>query len=148
MDLTDLLKLGASVIQGNSDSTTTGLDSNAITGALGSLLGGENGLDLSSIVSNMTNGEGLSEIVGSWLGNGENMPISMDSITDLLGSDKISEFASNLGLSEESAKGALSDALPNLIDQATSGENSLVDTMLAQVGGASGAMDMLGKMFR
>ena len=148
MDLTDLLKLGASVIQGNSDSTTTGLDSNAITGALGSLLGGENGLDLSSIVSNMTNGEGLSEIVGSWLGNGENMPISMDSITDLLGSDKISEFASSLGLSEDSAKGALADALPNLIDQATSGDNSLVDTMLEQVGGASGAMDMLGKMFR
>ena len=148
MDLTELLKMGASAIQGNSDDATTGLDGDSITNALGSLLGGENGLDLSSIVSNMTNGEGLSEIVGSWLGNGENMPISMDSITDLLGSDKISEFASSLGLSEDSAKGALSDVLPNLIDQATSGENSLVDTMLEQVGGASGAMDMLGKMFR
>ena len=148
MDLTELLKMGADAIQGNSDDSTTGLDADSITNALGSLLGGENGLDLSSIVSNMTNGEGLSEIVGSWLGNGENMPISMDSITDLLGSDKISEFASNLGLSEESAKGALSDALPNLIDQATSGENSLVDTMLEKVGGVDGAMDMLGKMFR
>ena len=148
MDLTELLKMGADAIQGNSDDATTGLDADSITNALGSLLGGENGLDLSSIISNMTNGEGLSEIVGSWLGNGENMPISMDSITDLLGSDKISEFASSLGLSEESAKGALSDALPNLIDQATSGDNSLVDSMLEQVGGASGAMDMLGKMFR
>ena len=148
MDLTELLKMGADIIQGNSDDATTGLDADSITNALGSLLGGENGLDLSSIVSNMTNGEGLSEIVGSWLGNGENMPISMDSITDLLGSDKISEFASSLGLSEESAKGALADALPNLIDQATSGENSLVDTMLEKIGGAEGAMDMLGKMFR
>ncbi len=148
MDLTELLKMGADAIQGNSDDATTGLDVDSITNALGSLLGGENGLDLSSIVSNMTNGEGLSEVVGSWLGNGENMPISMDSITDLLGSDKISEFASNLGLSEESAKGALSDALPNLIDQATSGENSLVDSMLEKVGGVDGAMDMLGKMFR
>ena len=148
MDLTELLKMGAEAIQGNSDDATTGLDTESITNALGSLLGGENGLDLSSIISNMTNGEGLSEIVGSWLGNGENMPISMDSITDLLGSDKISEFASNLGLSEESAKGALSDVLPNLIDQATSGENSLVDTMLEKVGGVDGAMEMLGKMFR
>ncbi len=148
MDLTELLKMGADIIQGNSDDATTGLDADSITNALGSLLGGENGLDLSSIVSNMTNGEGLSEIVGSWLGNGENMPISIDSITDLLGSDKISEFASNLGLSEESAKGALADALPNLVDQATSGENSLVDSMLEKIGGAEGAMDMLGKMFR
>ena len=148
MDLTELLKMGADIIQGNSDDATTGLDADSITNALGSLLGGENGLDLSSIVSNMTNGEGLSEIVGSWLGNGENMPISMDSITDLLGGDKISEFASSLGLSEDSAKGALSDALPNLIDQATSGENSLVDSMLEKIGGTEGAMDMLGKMFR
>ncbi len=148
MDLTELLKMGADIIQGNSDDATTGLDSDSITNALGSLLGGENGLDLSSIVSNMTNGEGLSEIVGSWLGNGENKPISMDSITDLLGTDKISEFASNLGLSEESAKGALADALPNLVDQATSGDNSLVDSMLEKIGGAEGAMDMLGKMFR
>ena len=148
MDLTELLKMGADIIQGNSDDATTELDTDSITNALGSLLGGENGLDLSSIISNMTNSEGLSEVVGSWLGNGENMPISMDSITDLLGSDKISEFASNLGLSEESAKGALADALPNLIDQATSGENSLVDTMLEKIGGVDGAMDMLGKMFK
>ena len=148
MDLTELLKMGADAIQGNSDDSTTGLDKDSITNALGSLLGGENGLDLSSIVSNMTNDEGLSEVVSSWFGDGENKPISMDSITDLLGSDKISEFASSLGLSEESAKNALSETLPNLIDQATSGENSLVDSMLEKVGGVDGAMDMLRKMFR
>jgi len=149
MDLTDLLKVGATLIQGNSDDATTGLDTDSITNALGSLLGnGEGGLDLSSIVSSMTSGGGLSEVVGSWLGNGENMPISVDSITDLLGSDKISEFASSLGLSEESAKGALADALPNVVDQATSGGDSILDTMLDQVGGAEGAMNMLGKMFR
>ncbi len=149
MDLTDLLKMGASVIQGNSDEATTGLDTDAITDALGSLLGnGEGGVDLSSIISSMTSNSNLTEIVGSWLGNGENMPISMDLITDLLGSDKVSEFASSLGLSEESAKGALAEALPNVIDQATSGEGSVLDTMLEQVGGAKGAMDMLGKIFR
>jgi len=150
MDFTELLKMGASAIQGNSDDATTGLDTDSITGALGNLLGGgaDGGIDLSSIVTSMTSGEGLTDIVGSWLGNGENMPISMDSITDLLGADKISEFASSLGLSEESAKGALGDALPNLVDQATSGDNSLVETMLAQVGGAEGAMGMLGKMFK
>lgn len=144
----DLLKVGGQLIQGNSDDATTGLDIGDIAGALGGLLGNsEGGLDLSTLVSGLSE-NGLGEIVGSWLGNGENAAISPDQITDLLGSDKISEFASQLGLSEESAKGALADALPQVVDQATSGENSIVNDMLAQVGGASGAMDMLGKMFK
>ena len=147
MDLTDLLKMGASAIQGNSDDSTTGLDMDSITGALGNLLGGENGLDLSSLVSGLSE-NGLGEVVGSWLGSGENMPISMDSITDLLGGDKISEFASSLGLSEESAKGALADVLPNVVDKATEGEGSIIEDMLSQIGGAEGAMGMLGKMFK
>ena len=147
MDLMDLLKTGASLIQGNSDDATTGLDTGDIAGALGGLLGNsEGGLDLSSLVGGLAS-NGLGDVVGSWLGNGENSPISMDQITDLLGSDKISEFASNLGLSEESAKGALADALPQVIDQATSGEGGMLDDMLANVGGSKGAMDMLGKMF-
>jgi uncharacterized protein YidB (DUF937 family) len=148
MDLMDLLKTGASLIQGNSDDATTGLDTSSIVDALGGLLGNsEGGLDLGSLVSGL--GEnGLGEIVGSWLGNGENAPISMDQITDLLGADKISEFASNLGISEESAKGALADALPQVVDQATSGEGSMIEEMLAQVGGSGSAMDMLGKMFK
>jgi uncharacterized protein YidB (DUF937 family) len=149
MDLTELFKMGAEAIQGNSDDATTGLNTDSISDALGNLLGGgaDGGIDLSSLVSGLSE-NGLGSIVGSWLGSGENESISMDSITDLLGMDKISEFASSLGLSEESAKGALADALPNVVDKATAGEGSILDTMLEQVGGTSGAMDMLGKMFR
>jgi len=147
MELMDLLKMGASLIQGNSDDATTGLDTDMLASALGGLIGNsEGGLDLGALVGGLSQ-NGLGEIVGSWLGNGENSSISMDQITDLLGSDKISEFASNLGLSEESAKGAIADALPQVVDQATSGEGGIMDEMLAQVGGPKGAMDMLGKMF-
>jgi len=147
MELMDLLKMGASMIQGNSDDATTELDTDTLANALGGLLGNsEGGLDLGALVGGLSQ-NGLGEIVGSWLGNGENASISMDQITDLLGSDKISEFASSLGLSEESAKGALADALPQVVDQATSGEGGIMDEMLAQVGGPKGAMDMLGKMF-
>jgi len=147
MDLMDLLKAGGSLIQGNSDDATTGLDVSDIANALGGLIGnGEGGLDLSSLVSGLSQ-NGLGEIVGSWLGKGDNKAISADQISDLLSSDKISEFASKLGLSVDSAKGALADALPQVVDQATSGEDSMVDELLAKVGGASGAMNMLGKMF-
>jgi len=147
MELMDLLKMGASAIQGNSDDATTGLDTDSIANALSGLIGNsEGGLDLGALVGGLSQ-NGLGEIVGSWLGNGENASISMDQITDLLGSDKISEFASSLGLSEESAKGALADALPQVVDQATAGEGGIMDEMLANVGGSKGAMDMLGKMF-
>jgi len=148
MDLMDLLNVGGSLIQGNSDDATSGLDTADIANALGGLLGNsEGGLDLSSLVSGLSQ-NGLGEIVGSWLGDGENASISVTQVTELVGSDKVSEFASQLGLSEESAAGALADALPQVVDQATSGEGSMVEDLLAQVGGASGAMDMLGKMFR
>jgi len=148
MDFTELLKMGASAIQGNSDEATTELDTDSITSALGNLLGGsEGGLDLSNIVSKLSD-NGLGSIIGSWLGSGENEPISVDAVTDLLGADKISEFASSLGISEESAKGALADALPTVVDKATEGEGSLVEDMLAKVGGVDGAMNMLGKMFK
>jgi len=147
MDINDLLRMGGELIQNNSDDATTGLDIGDIAGALGGLLGdGEGGLDLGSLVSGLAQ-NGLGEIVGSWLGSGENASISLDQVKDLLGSDKIAEFASQLGLSEESAAGALADALPQVIDQATTGENSMVDDLLEKVGGVGGAMNMLGKMF-
>ena len=148
MELMDLLKMGSGLIQGNSDNATTGLDVSDISNALSKLIGNSEGsLDLAALVGGLSQ-NGLGEIVGSWLGNGENKSISADQITDLLGSDKISEFASQLGLSDESAKGALADALPQVVDQATSGEGTIMDEMLAQVGGPQGAMDMLSKMFR
>jgi len=148
MDLTSLLSVASTLIQGNSDDTTSGLDTGDITNALSGLIGNsEGGLDLSSLMSGLS-GNGLGEIVGSWLGNGENSAISGDQISDLFGSDKIAAFASQLGLSEESAKSAIAETLPSVVDQATTGEGSIIDDMLSQVGGAEGAMGMLGKMFK
>jgi uncharacterized protein YidB (DUF937 family) len=60
----------------------------------------------------------------------------------MFGSSKISEFASTLGLSQEEAAGGLSDAIPQMVDKASSG-GSLLDS----VGGLSGALGMAGKLF-
>jgi len=150
MDMMDLLKMGASLIQNNSDDATTGIDTDTITNALGSLFGGnsegEGGLDLSSLVSNLTDGD-LGQTVASWIGDGENLPIDKDKITDLLGSDKVSEFAENLGIDIESAKGALADALPNVVDQATNEDSDLMGSLLEKVGGIDGALDLAKKFF-
>jgi len=148
MELSDILKMGASLIQENSDNSTSSLDGDELSNALGNLLSNDEGsLDLGSLVSNFST-NGLSDIVSSWLGSGENESISADQITDLFSSEQIAEFASQLGLSTESATSAIADALPNIIDSATSGEDSIVDTMLEKVGGVEGAMGMLGKIFR
>ena len=150
MDMMDLLKMGASMIQGNSDDATTGIDTDKITGALSSIFGGngeEGGLDLSSIVSNLSNGN-LGEVIGSWIGNGENAPIDAEQVTELLGSDKVEEFANELGVNVDSAKQALSDVLPNLVDKVTSEDSNLAGDLLSKVGGLDGVMDMASKFFK
>lgn len=148
MGLTDLLEEGAVLIKGNSDEATNNLDTNSIIEGLGNLLGdGQGGLDLRTFVSGLSVG-GLGAIASSWLGSGENSPISSEQISELFGAEKISEFASTLGVSVDSASGALSDSIPQIVDKFTAGEGSIVDQMLDKVGGSSGAMDMLSKMFR
>ena len=149
MDLGDLLKIGASMIQNDSQESTTNLSTDLISSALGSLLGSKDGggLDLSSIVSNLSNGN-LGEIVASWIGNGENKPIDPESTTELLGEDKLEEFAQNLGVDVETAKNSLAEVLPNLVDKATSEDNSLASDLLEKVGGVDGLMDLAGKFFR
>jgi uncharacterized protein YidB (DUF937 family) len=146
MDFTKLLQLGASVIQQNSDQSTTGLGTDQLASALGNLLGGAGGnLDLGALLSKMQSG-GLGNIAASWLGNCENAGISPEAVTRLLGSDKVKAFASQLGLSEQSAKTAIADALPEMVDKA-SPNGSLIESLVGNIGGMAGLTDIVGKLF-
>jgi len=149
MDFSDLLKMGASLIQNNDDEATTNIDTDKISEALGSLFnsGEEGGFDLSSIISNLSNGN-LMEVVSSWIGSGENEPIDAESVTDLVGMDKVEEFANKLGIDIQSAKQALADALPAVVDKATSEDESLASNLLEKVGGLDGLMDLANKFFK
>ena len=60
----------------------------------------------------------------------------------ILGAEKVSEFARQMGLSDDQAAGGLSAALPNMIDKASSGV-SLLDS----IGGIEGALNMAGRLF-
>jgi len=148
MDFGDILSMGAKMLQ---DKVGDSADSNSIQDALSSLLGNEEGgFDLSNIMSALTGGDneegesgGLAEIVSSWIGSGENKSIDSSLLSNLLGSDKISEFAQKLGIDEETAASGLADALPNIVDKATPEGDSLLD----QVGGLDGLMSMAGKLF-
>ncbi len=150
MDFTDLLKIGANMIQSSDNESTSGIDSSLITGALGSLFGSdseEGGLDLSSIVGKLADGD-LGETISSWIGSGENLPIDADKISELIGSDKISEFAEKLGVDTETASNELANVLPNIVDKATSEDSSLAESLLDKVGGVEGLMGIAGKLFK
>jgi uncharacterized protein YidB (DUF937 family) len=145
MDTMDLLKIGAQFfIESNkSGDAGSGLDMGDLTSALSGLTGGSGSkdFDLGSMLSKMDSG-GLGAIAQSWLGDGTNDSISPSQVTDMLGTDKISEFASKLGLSNEEAAGGLSDAIPQIVDKASSG-GSLLDSF----GGVSGAIGLASKLF-
>ncbi len=148
MDFGDLLRIGADLIQNNSDEKTTGIDLDTISDALGSIFNSQDGnLDLSSILSKLQNGD-LGEIISSWIGSGENAPIEPDKVPELIGEDKLEEFANKLGVDSESAKQALADALPVVVDKATSEDSNLIGDLLDKVGGVEGAMDMLNSFFK
>lgn len=137
----DLMKLGTELLMSklNVDADGDG-NPDGVMGALSGLLGGEGGnLDLGGIASKMSEG-GLTDLLGSWLGDGENAAISTDQIKDLFGGDKIAEFASKLNVSENQAVEGLADAVPQMVDQGSSG-GSLLDS----IGGISGALDMAKK---
>lgn len=80
---------------------------------------GENGQSgLADIVSKFQNG-GLGDIANSWVGTGENMPVSADQISSVLGSGKLSELANQFGISTDDIAGGLSKILPDLVNQVT-----------------------------
>ncbi len=119
------------------------VDSDAVSNGLQALLGGQNGgLDIGSLVSSMSQNGGLAEVVGSWLGDGDNMPIDSNTVTELFSSDKIGAFASQLGIDSSNASELLADVVPNMVDQSSSGGN-----LLDSIGGIDGALDFAKKFF-
>lgn len=63
--------------------------------------------------------KGLGDTVSSWIGNGENLPISADQIQSVLGSDTVQNLASQFGISGDELSSMLSQHLPGLVDKLT-----------------------------
>jgi uncharacterized protein YidB (DUF937 family) len=62
---------------------------------------------------------GLGHIISSWIGNGENAPISSDQIKSVLGSEYVVNLAKKAGISPETATQYLTKSLPTLVDALT-----------------------------
>lgn len=85
------------------------------------------------------NNAGLGDAAKSWVGTGENAPISGDQIGQVLGGDMMGELASKLGMSQGDAAGSLAQMLPGLIDQLTPNGQ-------APAGGLGNSGDLMGML--
>jgi uncharacterized protein YidB (DUF937 family) len=79
----------------------------------GGLLGGLGGL-----LDKLQKG-GLGNLVNSWVGPGQNQPVSPNQLGPALGPDIIKTLAQRSGLSEEELTRQLSQVLPGLVDKLT-----------------------------
>ncbi len=115
----------------------------SLAGPLSDLLGGSSGqLDIAGLVSQFAGQGGMQDMLGSWLGDGQNASLDTQQLSNVLGQDKVSAFASQLGIDESQATSALSDIIPQVIDKSSSG-GSLLD----QVGGLEGLSGLAKKFF-
>jgi len=117
--------------------------------ALGKVLGGgANPLatELLQMIQNQPGGlqglvqnfhdKGLGGVAQSWVGNGQNLPISADQIHQVLGSDQVKALAAKAGISPDAAGGAIAQLLPGLIDKLTpDGQVPAHDNVMDMVGG-------------
>jgi uncharacterized protein YidB (DUF937 family) len=84
---------------------------------------------------------GLGEQVNSWVGTGQNLPVSPEQLGSVFGQDQMSQMAEKMGLSTGDLGAQLSQMLPQAVDQFTPGGQ-------APQGGLGDLGDLLGQLMR
>jgi len=86
---------------------------------------------------------GLGHLMSSWIGTGENLPISSDQVKSVLGNERVAEFAAKAGISPDTASSHLAELLPDVINKLSP------DGKLPEGGSdlMSQGMSMLGGLF-
>jgi len=104
----------------------------SIAGAvLGKVIGGQQG-GMAQVAMEMFNQNGglegvlskfkdcgLGDLAASWVGKGENMSISADQISSVLGNGQIAEMAAKFGISPEVLSSQIAQHLPGVVDKMT-----------------------------
>jgi uncharacterized protein YidB (DUF937 family) len=94
---------------------------------------------------------GAGDVVSSWIGTGENKPISSGTLTNVLGSDAVGELAQKAGVSGDQLSGILAAVLPHVVNQATPDGQVPADgkldlnSVLGSLGGLGGLAGLFGK---
>lgn len=124
-----------------------------VTGALGQGGGAASG-GLMEVVSGLINNpqtgglqglinafeqNGLGHVIGSWVGTGQNLPISGEQLQAVLGNEQVQAIAQKLGLSTQDIASQLSQWLPQAVDHVTPGgavpQGDALQSVLGSLGG-------------
>ena len=99
---------------------------------LGLLSSGSEGGGLQGLIQSFKD-KGLGDIMSSWIGTGQNLPISGDQLKTGLGADLIGQLASKIGVPPDVATSKLTEILPGIIDKLTP-EGTVPESGLLQQG--------------
>ncbi|HEX7388922.1 MAG TPA: YidB family protein [Acidiphilium sp.] len=90
-------------------------------GMAGQLMGAlqENGISGISGLAQQFEQNGLGGHIASWIGNGDNLPVSADQIQQALGSPMVASIAQKLGIDPQAAAQLIAKHLPAAVDAAT-----------------------------
>ena len=77
--------------------------------------------------------QGLGDKAQSWVGTGDNEPVSPDEVRSALGDDQVHEAATQLGVSDDEAAAVLAQVLPKAVDGVTPEGHVPSDDELAQI---------------
>lgn len=79
---------------------------------------GPGGSGLPALLEKLKDG-GLREVIDTWVGTGDNMPVSAGGLSRALGPETIAGIAGKLGLPEDEVAAGLASALPEVVDKLT-----------------------------
>ena len=96
--------------------TASGVGSNDLLHAAMQLIQQQGGLPA---VIDKFRQEGFAKEAESWIGSGQNLPISADALKAVLGSGAIGNLATRLGLPADQVNSGLTSLLPHVIDKMT-----------------------------
>lgn len=115
MGLLDSLVTSAvtSALGGNANSLT----GNLVSGVVGMLTSGSGG-GLNGLVDKFKQ-SGLGDVAASWVGKGDNKPVTPQQLEEALGADKVAELAREAGIPEEKGAEVLSQVLPSVVNEMT-----------------------------
>ena len=91
-------------------------DGQSAQGGQGGALGGIGGLI--GLVARMQQ-SGLGDVAKSWVGSGDNLPVSPDQLGGVLGHDTVTSMAGQLGMNHGDLLSQLSHMLPQVVDKLT-----------------------------
>ena len=94
------------------------LEGAVLPAVLGEVLGNGSQGGLSAIVAKLQQA-GLGDQVRSWIGNGQNIPITADQLQQVLGSDTVRQLAARFNIPIDQIGPALAPILPKAVDHAS-----------------------------